>query len=179
MDVDSFWDIIDATHSAAPRDMDRKCGVLADKLMVLDEAGLRDFITHFDAADVQAYTWSLWGAIYLIRGGCGDDAFSDFRATLISMGRETFEAALADPDSLVGVEFAGEDPAYEGFQYVPTEVAEKRLGSVPPRPEPFPSNPSGTGWSEDELERLFPRLAAKYAGPEPPRPAEKPWWKFW
>jgi hypothetical protein len=49
----------------------------------------------------ESYRWELWGAAYLIGGGgCSDDGFDDFRGWLLGQGRATWQAALADPDSL-------------------------------------------------------------------------------
>ncbi|MFD6821443.1 DUF4240 domain-containing protein [Streptomyces sp. NPDC060085] len=39
-------------------------------------------------------------AAYLIGGGCSNDSFMDFRAGLIALGRDWYEKATADPDSL-------------------------------------------------------------------------------
>ena len=64
-----------------------------------------------------AYCWSLWGAAYVINGGCSDDPFVDFRASLISRGRQVFERALSDPDSLADEDFDGSDWFNEGYQY--------------------------------------------------------------
>jgi len=69
----------------------------------LDEG--RSFHRHFDEREDRAYTWELWAAAYIVGGGCSDDAFSDFRATLISMGRQTFERVIADPQSLPSLSF--------------------------------------------------------------------------
>src|SRR5579872_1404459 len=104
MGTDEFWKIIDRVHAARPDDMDAKCEGLRAELQNLSKVDLRAFIEHFDDADARAYDWNLWGAAYLIQGGCSDDSFSDFRASLISMGRKYYERALADPDSLADVE---------------------------------------------------------------------------
>jgi Protein of unknown function (DUF4240) len=48
----------------------------------------------------QFYRLALWGAAYLINGGCSDDGFDYFRGWLLSQGHATWQAALADPDSL-------------------------------------------------------------------------------
>ena len=50
-----------------------------------------------------SYRGDLWAAAYLINGGCSDDGFEYFRGWLITQGREVFERAVADPDSLAGV----------------------------------------------------------------------------
>jgi hypothetical protein len=48
----------------------------------------------------ESYRWDLWGAAYLINGGCSDDGFDYFRGWLLSQGRAIWQATLADPDSL-------------------------------------------------------------------------------
>jgi hypothetical protein len=39
-------------------------------------------------------------AVLIEHGFLGDDSFDDFRAGLVALGRTTFEAALANPDTL-------------------------------------------------------------------------------
>ena len=41
------------------------------------------FQEHFDRHFEVAYAWDLWGAAYLIEGGCSDDGFTDFRSLWI------------------------------------------------------------------------------------------------
>ena len=48
----------------------------------------------------EAHDWNLWGAAYLMKGGCSDDAFDYFRGWLVAQGRRTWERALRDPDTL-------------------------------------------------------------------------------
>ena len=123
------------------------------------------------------------GAAYVMHGGCSNDAFSDFRATLISNGRKIYNTALSDPESLVDVDFGPRDDMfYEGFQYIMNEVAEARAIELPQTGVPFPDNPSGVEWDENSVNGLYPKLAAKYASRDSARPdsdTKKPWWKFW
>ena len=49
---------------------------------------------------VESYRRDLWGAAYLINGGCSDDGFDYFRGWLLGQGQAIWQAALADPDSL-------------------------------------------------------------------------------
>ena len=182
MNTDQFWTLIDGVHKDSGGDMDRKCELLKEQLTALPEADLPDFIHHFDQADHDAYNWPLWGAAYVMNGGCSDDSFSDFRATLISRGREVYEAAQADPDSLASLDFKDEeDIYYEGFQYVMHVVAEERLGGIPDRTVVFPDGPAGAEWDDDDLDSLYPKLTAKFNGaPEETGPdSKRPWWKFW
>jgi len=163
MQKDAFWNIIDRVHASSPRDMDAKCEALRGELKKLNDSDLKSFIGHFDDADVKAYKWKLWGAAYVIGGGCSDDAFSDFRATLISMGRKFYERALADPDSLVDSQYDEESTFYEGFQYVKNDVAEERFGAIPKLSAPFPSEPTGASWEDDDLPGLLPGLSRKFS----------------
>jgi hypothetical protein len=102
----------------------------------------------------------LWGAAYLIHGGCGDDTFNDFRSSLISRGRRCFERVIADPDSLADEQFNEATWFYEGYQYAVTDGVKAVAGLRPSRR--LPDRPSGEGWVEDDLRKLFPRLNAKF-----------------
>ena len=164
MTHDQFWSIIDRVHVTSAGEMDEKCELLRDELEQLTDLDLRDFVDHFNDADLRAYTWKLWAAAYLIGGGCSDDAFSDFRATLISMGRGFYERALTDPDRLASTNFDEESAFYEGFQYVKNDLAQERWDEIPRRKTALPDEPGGEPWEEDPavLARLLPRLAAKF-----------------
>jgi hypothetical protein len=163
MTLDQFWNIVEKVHRASGGDMDKKCELLDAELRRLPLAEVHSFHGHFDECYDRAYTWELWGAAYIIGGGCSDDAFSDFRSTLISMGRHTFERALADPQSLADMDYDAEAAFYEGYQYVPT-TAESDLsgGQDFPRSRPHPENPTGTIFDEDKVAELYPKLAEKY-----------------
>lgn len=131
------------------------------------------FQKHFDTFHAQAYRWDLWGAAYVIGGGCSDDGFIDFRAWLIARGQKVFEAALKNPESLTGVVTEDDgDCQFEGFQYVASEVWEEKTGrgmdDFPRSDVPCPDEPVGQQWSEegDDLRQRFPKLWAKFGDPE-------------
>jgi hypothetical protein len=111
----------------------------------------------------RAYSWPLWGAAYVINGGCGDDSFSDFRASLISRGRTAFDRALNDPDSLAGEDLHEEAWFFEGYQYAVTDAVTSVTGVAPPRAQPHPKAPSGEEWDEANVYDKYPRLRQKYA----------------
>jgi hypothetical protein len=163
MNLDQFWNIVDKIHRASGGDMDKKCELLEAELRSLPLEEVRSFHRHFDECEDRAYTWELWAAAYIIGGGCSDDAFLDFCATLISMGRQTFERALADPQSLADMDYDAEKAHYEGYQYVPSTV-ETDLGGGQrfPRYQAHPAEPSGKSWDEDKVAELYPKLAEKY-----------------
>ena len=163
MTLDQFWSTVEKIHHASGGDMDKKCELLERELRRLPLDEVRSFHAHFNECQDRAYTWELWAAAYIVGGGCSNDAFSDFRSTLISMGRQTFERALADPESLADMDYDAEIAHYEGYQYVPTTV-ETDLGGGKrfPRYRPHPAEPSGKSWPEEKVAELYPKLAKKY-----------------
>jgi hypothetical protein len=98
MHIDQFWQLIDATRGQPERG-----DMLTAALGTLPEDEIVRFQLLYDDVLQSANTVDLWGAAYLITGDRSDGAFSDFRADLIELGREVFEAAVRNPDSLAGL----------------------------------------------------------------------------
>ncbi len=117
MDESQFWELVQRAHNAASDDMDRKCEVLKAEIEKLSKNEASDFAVLFDAMMDRAYSHKLWGAAYVIHGGCSDDTFNDFRSSLISRGRACFERAIAaglrpgrqHPDRPSGEDWAEDD----------------------------------------------------------------------
>jgi hypothetical protein len=162
MTSEEFWTIVSRVHDASGGDMDEKCQLLREELNQLSDIDVRDFSHHLgDAAD-RAYSYGLWAAAYIIFGGCSDDSFDDFRHNIISCGRRTYETVVANPDSLADLAIDEDQIAFEGYQYVPTEVYQDKTGELPMRVTPLPSNPSGTAWKDEDLPPLCPKLYKRY-----------------
>jgi hypothetical protein len=169
MTTDKFWDIIGRVHEAGRGDKKRKCELIGEELRKLSAEDVQAFDDHFTDLCYQAYRWELWDAAFLICGGCGNDSFMDFRYNLISMGREIFEKAMSDPDSLADLDLDRESARFEEYGYAISEAREdvmKREGKGAEgnwRPSgKHPKTPAGTECEEWEMEQRFPRLAAKY-----------------
>ncbi|NOV29562.1 DUF4240 domain-containing protein [Methylomonas sp. ZR1] len=163
MDEMNFWMIIGSAHEQSNGDMDQKCELIRTALSKLPQDDARAFSALFRVMMDRAYSWPLWGAAYVINGGCGDDSFSDFRASLISRGRAAFERALADPDSLAAEDFDEDSWFYEGYQYAVTDGVKAAVGTVVNRESPHPDEPFGQEWEEDKVYELYPQLAEKFA----------------
>lgn len=186
MKIDEFWALIESANEQSQGDMDRKCELVQAAVSSLSPESAAQFSKHFDDAMNRAYSWDLWGAAYVINGGCGDDAFSDFRASLISMGKERFEKALENPDSLAQEAFEEDSWFYEGFQYAVHEGAEAAIEPQTLSVSALPDEPTGEPWEEEPggLMAKYPQLWKKFehlwaASDEPPAAETKPWWKFW
>lgn len=103
LDKDRFWQLIGAAREAAG-DWKGMLQPLVESLTRLDAPDIIRFNQIYDAYIDLAYKEKLWAAAAVMHNGCSDDGFIDFRAWLIAQGKEVYINALADPDSLAGVE---------------------------------------------------------------------------
>jgi Protein of unknown function (DUF4240) len=94
-----FWDIIETARASAGQDRPFHES-LTDHLATLTEQDILEYHERFEKMHDALYRYDLWAAAYLIRGGCSDDSFIDFRAGLIAQGREWYQKAAVSPDSL-------------------------------------------------------------------------------
>lgn len=164
MDVDRFWKIIDDVHERAGDDNEARVALLKAELEALELEEIAAFQRHYDAQTGRTYRWDLWGAAYVINGGCSDDCFDYFRDWLISEGRSTFEAALVSPDSLANLPRTRE-AENELFGYAALKAYREKSGhEMEFDPVEIRGAPKGQEWREEDLPKLFPRLSEKYGG---------------
>ncbi len=162
MDDEQFWAFIGAAHDAAGDDVEDRVTGLEQVLLNHHPDEVLEFQHKYDELLARAFRWDLWGAAFLMNGGCSDDGFRYFRDWLVSAGEAVYEAALADPDSLADVD-QDEEFELESFGYVAAEVYEQMTDTEMPRGRSVePATPAGKEWHEDELPQLFPRLGKKY-----------------
>ena len=162
----AFWGLIAEAGQGAAEDTDERSHRLQELLTQLPPQAIVDFERTRRSFDLRAYTWELWGAAHVVEDGCSDDCFRDFRAYLISLGREPYEAGLRDPDSLADVVQDAETGDWENAD----SVAGEAYSSVTGEDFPFDDNdlsgpPGGTPWDsedEDALAQRYPRLAARF-----------------
>jgi hypothetical protein len=167
MTIDQFWSIVGSVHVAGGGDMKRKCKLIGEELRKLSAEEARSFSDYYEDLFYRAYSYELWDAAALICGGCSDDSFMDFRHTLISMGREIYEKAMSNPDSLAELDLDSESASFEGYQYAVSHACEDVMrgegkGESESHRQKHPKKPTGTRSKEWELEKRFPKLAAKY-----------------
>lgn len=158
LEPDRFWAHIDAVRAAAedPEGWER---ALEQRLAAMDAPTRAAFIARWYALEDRAYDADVWAAAFLLQGGCSDDCFMDFRASLILEGREVFEAALADADSLADLprpdqvgRLYHENYSYT-FQRYPSPL---KSTSGPPFDAAW--DPTGAPWQEPDLPDRLPRL---------------------
>jgi len=98
MTINDFWNIIELGQ-----DIKNSCEetdeLIESHLKTLSNKELISYQKIFTTLWNDAYRWDLWRVAYIVEGGCGDDNFMDFRASLISFGREVYENTLRNSDS--------------------------------------------------------------------------------
>ncbi|MBT2392328.1 DUF4240 domain-containing protein [Streptomyces sp. ISL-1] len=185
MHIDQFWNVIESARAAAVGAGKPFDEALVDRLATCPKRDILEYQERFDEVHDALYRWDVWAAAYVIGGGCSDDSFMDFRAGLISLGREWYERAAACPDSLadhravVDASSAYRDEAlfYEEVNYAAGEAFERITAGGEDfyqawdrfRLERLPSEESDGDMGEDfdfddpkEMHRRLPRLAALY-----------------
>jgi len=162
MDRAAFWDTIERSTALAADDEERAAALEA-ALRAQPAHMLQEFAEEQARLMRESHSWLLWGAAYVINGGCSDDGFDYFRGWLLLRGREVWERALADPDSLADVPATRGDVECEDVLYAVgkayREVTGSDLGFATATVE---AEPAGQEWDEDDLPRLLPRLWARF-----------------
>lgn len=122
MTIDEFWEIVNEIHVASGGEMETKCDLLAERLRKLSPEEVEAFTEHFYDCESRADTKALGKAHddYF-----SEDGFMDFRAALISMGRETFERIVARPSRSACHAFRGPHGYHESFAYPMLQVLEE------------------------------------------------------
>ncbi|QJX00004.1 DUF4240 domain-containing protein [Frigoriglobus tundricola] len=175
MTLDEFWDHI---QKSKRKDPDAHAERLEARLAKLKPDHILDFSHWWHVMMCEAYSWNLWGAAYLINGGCSDDGFHYFCNWLILKGRDVFQAAVTNPDTLADVvdpdaEFTecGWDPGANAW-FTATKTKSDDAGYAAfgaaeqarhPGRRPYPD--LGIEWDHDDEEEMgkrYPRLSALY-----------------
>lgn len=185
MDIDTFWNVIEAARAGAASADEPFDEVLVNQLADRPRQEILEYAERFDEVHDALYRWDVWAAAYLIGGGCSDDSFMDFRAGVIALGRQWYERVAADPDSLAGhpevVQAAGvhdEVLFYEDVNYAASGAFERITGDADTFYEAWrgfhradPENGHAVDMGEDfdfdddsEMSRRLPRLAALIHG---------------
>ena len=165
MDEDLFWKIIQTTKYNSGGNFEEQQAELARELRKLTPNEIILFGNRFRYFRGQANTWELWGAIYIIHGGCSDDSFNDFREWVIGQGKEFYYKTIKDPESLVEVETDKiEGVEWEGLGYIDSIVFKELTGQEIEYLFEEKQETTGVEWEEegDDLKNMFPKLYAKY-----------------
>ena len=131
MNETTFWSVIEQSRARYSSHAGQ-VAALRILLSKLEAPEVIDFDRIFQQMVIKAYTWDLWGAAYILNGGCSDDSFEYFRRGLIAEGRSKFEAAVNDPNSL-GDWAEPDELEFEEISGVAPAVVEEKTGAKMPR----------------------------------------------
>jgi hypothetical protein len=95
MTEERFWGLIEEGRCAR-----NICSALTAALKRLSAKEIIAFENMFRRKLADAYLFPVLAANFIIESYVSDDVFESFRAWLVSQGRQRFEAALADPESI-------------------------------------------------------------------------------
>jgi hypothetical protein len=172
MDREQFWAMIEEAKAATGGDCPAQTAQLVAALGTrpVDEVLAWDRI-HGELM-AESYRLDLWGAAYLINGGCSDDGFDYFRGWLLGQGQAVWQAALAAPDSLADhPEIRGHRPdqepvylqcedflgvAYQAYEVLTGQKLTVEVAGMRPWPPEL-----GEDWDFDdeaEMRTRYPRL---------------------
>ncbi|MFG6195298.1 DUF4240 domain-containing protein [Nonomuraea sp. JJY05] len=200
MDEDAFWTLIEQSSRETST---RKARLrwLEERLSALPLDEVIDFQKWLDICEYRSNTWNLWVAYHASVPLGSDDGFLYFRRWLISLGRETFEHVITDPDTLIEVPEVlhlwklarrrrtrlwtdEEDPEFESLGYLAYKAYTKRTGLelATLHEQAFARTGLGEDWNkmrdeqpspitEEEFACRFPRILS-YWGGMPGPPAE-------
>lgn len=174
-----FWLLIDRSRSMVDLTkvpngdafQEQQIEHLSDLLSALSPEEIVGFDIRSTYLSVRAYRWDLWDAAYWAHGGCGDDGFADFRDNLISLGQEAYKRVMSNPDDLADFINRPDVPYMlsEGFGYTAGKVYQQRTGrdiqehfSLYPTAPEEPIGERGDPDDEEEIQRRFPKLYAKF-----------------
>ncbi|MDJ1483445.1 DUF4240 domain-containing protein [Cytophagaceae bacterium YF14B1] len=179
----TFWELISTSKTQTTEDKYEQTQFLTNYLSTQTEEEIFSFEEQFQKLYAKSYTSPLWCAAYVAMGGCSDDSFDYFRAWLIAQGKEVFENAMQNPDSLVPVfdtlrnEGRGDYPGFERMLGVPLDAYIKKynfadrsegMDAYYTKLDKFPRVPFPEivlNWEEDDIEsmkKICPAIFANY-----------------
>ena len=159
---DRFWAIVGVPSTS---DDEARAAAIEHRLSArtVPEVVLFDAILRTQLA--RSYTVELWGACYLVQGGCSDDGFEYFRLGLIVEGRAVYEAALRDPESIAALPEPRVTLEHESLAYVANLVHRAKTGMELPADGIRVYPPIKERWDFDnaaEMKRRYPKLWARF-----------------
>jgi hypothetical protein len=87
----SILELIDKSRVAANNNYQAQIASLKAILLTLEPSDIVKFDNTFTALLAASYDYKLWGASFVINGGCSDDCFDYFRQYLIGHGKKILQ----------------------------------------------------------------------------------------
>jgi hypothetical protein len=177
MGEDRYWKLIADSLAASGEDQNAQLAFLKRELAKLPPKDIVGFRLRTDKLLNDTYNPTMWCAGYVMNGGCSDDMFEYFRLWVISRGREVYENARAEPDSLIAAADVDVPEGifdFESFWYVANDAFKQTTGKDLYDyidSENFKTNEANYdrdiefNWTEDDpesMKRICPKLFEKF-----------------
>lgn len=160
MDEHLFWDLIEQAKDKSSSPLGRS-SQLTNLLEGFSASAIKIFASMFEEKLVESFTWELWAIAYITLGGCSDDGYKDFRAWLISEGKDVYRSTKANPEALIDLTdrpmqlqgmLNAADDAYYSRTNKPLVLKKRQLKA----------EPAGIPWTDEELPSRYPRTCRKF-----------------
>lgn len=161
-----FWSMIDEARNCTDNSLDGLRWLTAN-LAERPEEDIVKFDHFFQDFYTQSYVSHLWAAAYIITGCSSDECFDHFRAWLLFQGKEIFDAALHNPETLIpyldALRKKGGSPQLEELLYIASYAYERKTGLDDEQyealyealdPNPGSEAELNLDWDEDDTEWL-------------------------
>ena len=160
MDENLFWEILEGGETGA---IAERLDTLPERLAGLKPKAIKDFDAVLRDKFEAIYRTDVWALAFLLRGGCSDDAFMEFRAWLILLGRRAYEGVVADPDRFDVALFDGTGATSLSLLDAPSIAYELRAGKPMPQRRRIAPDLEGPEIEEENFRSLLPRIAKAVA----------------
>ena len=162
MNEDSFWFLIDKSRNIAKNQYQSQTVILKAQLLKFDTKDIERFINRFTSLLALSYDWKLWGAAYVINGGCSDDCFDYFREYLIGKGRDKFYQTLNEPESCADWIKSEDDDNWEGLLTASMLAYKEKTGNDFSTTYRAKFELRGKPFDEETVNTQYPKLAKKF-----------------
>jgi len=156
IDENLFWLLIDEARKTST-DQFNFLDNLKSTLERFNPKELRNFDKLLKTKANELNTWEHWALAYIVRRGCGDDAFDYFKVWVVSKGQKAFNSIKNIEENELASIF-NEDPQLEEFCYLAEQVYEDKTSDLMQPVKVKSSKLTGTKWDEDKLPSIFPTL---------------------
>jgi len=157
MSEELFWELIDESRDESEFDSDL-IEILKDKLEAMSATEIKKFQKILLEKMNELNHWDIWALAYIVRKGCGDDAFDYFKAWIVSKGKEAFENVREMKLEKLKKLFKESEPQLEEFMYVAQNAYENKKYEEMPIPRVKDKPIEGKEWSEDNICKYYSKL---------------------
>jgi Protein of unknown function (DUF4240) len=176
--MNEFWDVVeraraDAVEGGVVWPSGSAIGAaVVERLTPLPLEQIVEFHLCFTRVVRRAHQWKVCAAAFVIWGHISDDGFSDFKAGLVTLGRDTFERVVLDADTLADIPLiqaaaAGQADRFvlaaETIYYAASRAYERRSGDAEAFWDALDSLPMQ---DEEDQARAIEPWSGRFGSPE-------------